>query len=118
MTVGTLVLIAVSVYHIMEFKTVRSSGKAKAVRVQVVWSAANLIVVTAIGVGFGKPYSICYATLTAIFGLLDTYYCARSYYDWAERLCSIIGMFSLIGEYVYRAFTNRRIRTANEEEFF
>ena len=119
MMVGaTLLLVAMFAFHGIAFKDVDKSKKEEPDVGKLIWAGAYLLVAAAICVGSGKPYSIFYASVIAFGCLLSTWSVAHPYFDWAEKLLWIFCMSCLIGEYFYRFCTNRRIRTAYEEEFF
>lgn len=119
MMVGaTFLLVAMFAFHGIAFKHIDTSKKEEPDRGKLLWAGANLLVAAAICVGFGKTYSIFYASIITFVCLLLIWSKAYPYFDWAEKLLWIFCMSCLIGEYFYRFCTNRRIRTAYEEEFF
>jgi hypothetical protein len=118
MVVATLLLVAMFAFHGIAFKDVDTSKKEERDIGKLLWARANLLVAAAICVGFGKPYSIYYASVITFICLASIWLAAYPYFDWAEKLLWIFCMSCLIGEYFYRFCTNRRILTAYEEEFF
>ena len=106
-TLAATLLIVMLVWHARDISDVHYDKKAKVPFKSLFWTGSNVIVITCICIGFGKPYSVSYGSGAAFLCLSLCGIVVPSYYDWAEKLLSIIVMIVLIGEYFHLGFTNR-----------
>jgi hypothetical protein len=107
MIFATALLIFMSYWHIRDISDIEYDKDADIPFKSLFWTAANLIVVTAICVGFGKPYSVFYGSLFAFACLCTCAVAVPSHYDWTEKSLGLLVMLILVGEYFHRGLTNR-----------
>jgi hypothetical protein len=102
--------------HIKHFHALTPDSGKDVPPMTVYWSAANLLVATALCIAYGRPYSVFWGFFAGFACLCAIKVAAGHCYDWSERLMWAIIMLCAIGEYFYREWSTASDPVDNEDE--
>ena len=87
------------IYHIRAFSEIKQYKLEKSTPLPTaLMTGMNIIFIVSVSMGFGKPYSIVYASFISFLFLCGVGKWLSGLYDWREKACWFIVNLVLLGD--------------------